>query len=374
MNRTGGIRGSGSSSKIRMLGTERKVPHLRGRPAVEKRTLSRQGIDEYRRNGEHALRSRLQKRVDMDVDHLEGLERLQSLAEDDGFRAGDVPDVRDTVSMAGILDGSERIELSHAGGEFESLEQGLEEDGWEDENNGQAKARRAEDWRTRRDRTDIRNRAFLSQMRDMVSAYIAMCAEAEMPVARASGDERHARVEEVYELRVVDMFDTSDVEVKLDPRGNGVAAALILAGLMPCAPWAPTVAFKIRVLEVYRVTHVRVAVSLINEQVAYQPSLCQQFSIAYDLYLDIRRRTDERVMHALGRDSTWRLKHACPACTYKLEGEDALIFDMLTTMDGNDSLKRVLRREKTTMAQDETGEPTLAKSTGGEVGSEPSCG
>lgn len=68
-------------------------------------------------------------------------------------------------------------------------------------------------------------------------------------------------------------------------------------------------------------------------------------------------------MHALGRDSSWRMKHACPACMYKLEGEDELIFDMLTTMDGNDSLKRVLRHEKTSMAQDETGEPTLAKSS-----------
>lgn len=68
-------------------------------------------------------------------------------------------------------------------------------------------------------------------------------------------------------------------------------------------------------------------------------------------------------MSALCRDSTWRMKHTCPACMYKLEGEDELIFDMLTTMDGNDSLKRVLRREKSTMAHDETGEPTLAKSS-----------
>ena len=90
--------------------------------------------------------------------------------------------------------------------------------------------------------------------------------------------------------------------------------------------------------------------------------MCQQFSIAYDLYLELRRRTDERVMHALGRDSSWRLKHACPACMYKLEGEDALIFSILTTMDGNDSLKRVLRRERTTMADHEADDPTLAKS------------
>jgi hypothetical protein len=81
------------------------------------------------------------------------------------------------------------------------------------------------------------------------------------------------------------------------------------------------------------------------------------------LYLDIRRRTDDRVTAALGRDSSWHMKHACPVCMYKLEGEDALIFEMLSTMDGNDSLKRVLRRDKSSMAQDKTGEPTLARSS-----------
>jgi ferredoxin-like protein FixX len=44
-------------------------------------------------------------------------------------------------------------------------------------------------------------------------------------------------------------------------------------------------------------------------------------------------------MQALGRDSKWRFKHACPACTYELEGEEGLIFRMLTCMDGNDLLK-----------------------------------
>ncbi|KAJ7785440.1 hypothetical protein B0H14DRAFT_3095663 [Mycena olivaceomarginata] len=143
---------------------------------------------------------------------------------------------------------------------------------------------------------------------------------------------------------------------------------------MPCAPWDPTVAINIRVLETYLVTHVHcphLAVQAFVKSlcdihgvhfVPYRPYLCQQFSIAYDLYLDIRRRTDERVMKALDCDSTWRMKHACPACMYKLEGEDALIFAMLTTMDGNDSLKRVLRRDKSSVGEDETGELTLAKS------------
>jgi hypothetical protein len=45
--------------------------------------------------------------------------------------------------------------------------------------------------------------------------------------------------------------------VKLDPRGNGVAAALIMEGLIPSAPTVPTVAINIRVVEAYRVIHVR---------------------------------------------------------------------------------------------------------------------
>jgi hypothetical protein len=40
----------------------------------------------------------------------------------------------------------------------------------------------------------------------------------------------------------------------------------------------------------------------------------------------------------------WRLHHACPACTYKLKDEKPLLFSLLFTMDGNDSLKRIRRR------------------------------
>lgn len=51
------------------------------------------------------------------------------------------------------------------------------------------------------------------------------------------------------------------------------------------------------------------------------------------------------VAESLWRDSPdWRLQHACPACTYKLVDEDQLTFSILYAMDGNDSLKRVLRR------------------------------
>lgn len=63
------------------------------------------------------------------------------------------------------------------------------------------------------------------------------------------------------------------------------------------------------------------------------------------MYLSIRNRVDQRIQTALKRnDSGWRLRHACPACTHKLTGEPELVFSMLVTMDGNDSLKRVQRR------------------------------
>ena len=54
---------------------------------------------------------------------------------------------------------------------------------------------------------------------------------------------------------------------------------------------------------------------------------------------------DNRVQKALKRnDPNWRLKHACPACTNKLQNQLDLVFNMLIAMDGNDSLKRLLRR------------------------------
>ncbi|KAF8162026.1 hypothetical protein K438DRAFT_1985345, partial [Mycena galopus ATCC 62051] len=359
-------KGSASSGRVRMLGSERKVPHVLGRAAVKKVTLSRCAVDEYRRVGEQALRARLNH---MEAEDQEGLDRLQSLADNEDFHAGDLPLQVNMVNMEDVLDGSERIELSHGGGEFSTLEEDLEADCGDDAE--EKKARKVEDWRTRRNRTDVRNRAFLSQMPAMVAAYMRMCAEPEMP-ARPCDQGTATTEDEIYEIQVVDMFDTSDVCVRLDLRSKGVGAALVLEGLMPCAPWSPTVAIKIRVLEAYRITHARCPHLAIQSfvkslcdihGVAYRPYLCQQFSIAYNMYLDIRQQTDERVMKALGRDSSWRLKHTCPACTYKLEGEDKLIFEMLTMMDGNDSLKRVLRHEKASMAQHEAEEPTLAKSS-----------
>lgn len=68
----------------------------------------------------------------------------------------------------------------------------------------------------------------------------------------------------------------------------------------------------------------------------------------FDVYLQIRASVHNRVQSTLGRDSPdWRLKHAFPTCTYKIKDEAPLLYSMLYTMDGNDSLKRVLKRSAT---------------------------
>ncbi|KAJ7474445.1 hypothetical protein B0H11DRAFT_1333315 [Mycena galericulata] len=143
-------------------------------------------------------------------------------------------------------------------------------------------------------------------MPQMVTAYTRYCAEQDSMPTRAReytpplADS--VEEEEVYTIKVVDMLDTSKVEVKLDPRGGGIAPALIMEGLVPCAPWTPNVAIAVRVLEAYRVAHVRCPQLAVQPYVKslcdihgvpYKPSVSQQFSIAYGVYLAIRRQTDQ---------------------------------------------------------------------------------
>jgi len=54
-------------------------------------------------------------------------------------------------------------------------------------------------------------------------------------------------------------------------------------------------------------------------QVTYHGCYRDQFSIAFDAYLDILRRIQEKMNIALGRDTKdWRLRNACPPCNYKV--------------------------------------------------------
>ncbi|KAJ7084524.1 hypothetical protein B0H15DRAFT_923560 [Mycena belliarum] len=134
-------------------------------------------------------------------------------------------------------------------------------------------------------------------------------------------------------------------------------------GYVPCSPYGPRVAITIRALEVYRVTHLRcprlgiqpyVRALCDIHGVAFRTYLSTQFSIAFDVYLATLALVERRVQKALGRDTPdWRLKNACPPCMYKLEGEPQLLIPLLTTMDGNNSLRRFGQKAR---VEDEGGE------------------
>ncbi|KAJ7763245.1 hypothetical protein B0H14DRAFT_2403566 [Mycena olivaceomarginata] len=135
-----------------------------------------------------------------------------------------------------------------------------------------------------------------------------------------------------------------------------MASAYVHQGLMPSTPLHPTVVVTVRTLELFRVMQLRCprlgvqafVRGLCNlHSVTPRPYLGSQFSTAFDVYLSIRAEVDKRVKVALGRDTpNWRLKNSCPACLYKLEGEPQLPRAFISTMDGNNSLKRFWRRER----------------------------
>ncbi|KAJ7200125.1 hypothetical protein GGX14DRAFT_372415 [Mycena pura] len=135
-----------------------------------------------------------------------------------------------------------------------------------------------------------------------------------------------------------------------------LSAGFVNLGYFPCSPSDATVVVTTRVLEVYRVAALRCPRLAIQpwvkslcdiHGVPFRPYLSTQFSIAFDLYLATRAIVDARVKVLLDRDSpNWRLKNACPACFYKLEGEPPLPLPFLSTKDGNNSLKRWNRRER----------------------------
>ncbi|KAJ7055501.1 hypothetical protein C8F01DRAFT_1319267 [Mycena amicta] len=254
---------------------------------------------------------------------------------DDGSEDADYIDVNE------VLDGTQQVELSHAGGELLAvLEHEIAEEVY-------SRPRRF-DHRTRQDRTQRLADAFVAQMGPMLRSYMDWCALEE--------DNRHGvrwgSVDggSLATFTAVDLFKSTKVSVVLDLR-NGICASLLARGFVPCSPMSPSVVISVEALEHYRVAHARCPRFVIQafvktlcdiHKVPYRQYLRAQFSIAYDLYLDLRRQAEKRVLGLLGRDGlSWRIKNDCPACGYKLEGEEKLLYDRLVTIDGNNSLKWV---------------------------------
>ncbi|KAJ7720635.1 hypothetical protein B0H16DRAFT_1666433 [Mycena metata] len=79
-------------------------------------------------------------------------------------------------------------------------------------------------------------------------------------------------------------------------------------------------------------------------------------AIRQEIEKEAQRAKFHFVRSTLGRGEKWRQENVCPACTYKLEGEPDLIFSILWTMDGNESLRRVIGKEWISEVDEEAGE------------------
>ncbi|KAG2038237.1 hypothetical protein BDR03DRAFT_933641 [Suillus americanus] len=124
---------------------------------------------------------------------------------------------------------------------------------------------------------------------------------------------------------------TEKVTVKLLSTDCTIASALVCQGVIPSSPISPAVGITTEALDLYCIVHLRSPHLSIQ---AFVKSMC-----------DLHGVLAAMVAKSLQQDSPdWRLKHACPTCTYVLTDEPKLTFSLLYAMDGNDSLKRVLQR------------------------------
>ncbi|KAJ7022500.1 hypothetical protein C8F04DRAFT_1194493 [Mycena alexandri] len=205
------------------------------------------------------------------------------------------------------------------------------------------------DLRKRRDRIAKQAYAFAGQMDDITDAYIKWGQQVADNLDRHPPPVPEAEVKKHIAVTVVDIFGTYSEQIAIHHSDVFPSASMVSQGFVPCAPYKANVAFSIRVLEIFRIAHLRtpqLSMHAWMKTVAdlhglpFKPYRAEQFSIAYDLYLGFLRRVKTK---RTGRSGGWR--NCCPSCMLKVEDEEELTFSILVTMDGNDSLKRVFRRE-----------------------------
>ncbi|KAI6018452.1 hypothetical protein BKA83DRAFT_4127671 [Pisolithus microcarpus] len=213
-----------------------------------------------------------------------------------------------------VLDGTEQLDVSHAGGEFQELTSELLGEFWKSTSQ-EVRAKRP-DYRTFQDRSAKQTAAFSVQLDVMMEAYMAWSLNQGGAGGKGffDSDERHMREEQqgkcdgmdtkLLSVLVLDVFcnthGTAGAEktsITVGPTDHYLSSALVRHGLIPCSPITPKVA---------------VTVPFYNHR-------SRQFSIALDVYLQIL------------------------ALVSNLD-EPAMRFKMLFAQDGNDSLKRVATR------------------------------
>ncbi|KAG2737755.1 hypothetical protein P692DRAFT_20883222 [Suillus brevipes Sb2] len=210
----------------------------------------------------------------------------------------------------------------------------------------EAVSKHRQDKRTRTQRNHHANAAWTQQIPALVEAYLRWRHGPENHCHGADEPSHHT-----FSVSGVGIMDFSP-HLLIQQQDNEVAnAALLRHGFLGCSPVQPTVAIRLECLELYHQirrrqssfgiqTFTKVLCALHN--VTYSSSLRVQFSIAFDIYLNMLRNIHSRVYQALGRDPiNWRMNGACPCCSFEQSDEPKLDPRRLHSMDGNHSAKRI---------------------------------
>ncbi|KAI6011801.1 hypothetical protein BKA83DRAFT_4466713 [Pisolithus microcarpus] len=292
----------------------------------------------------------------MTVTERHALEALRDPVSNDSVNEPTDDDHETDGYGAMVLDGTEQLDVSHAGGEFQELTSELLGEFWKSTSQ-EVRAKRP-DYRTFRDRSAKQTAAFSVQLDVMTEAYMAWSLNQGGAGGKGffDSDERRTWEEQQGKCDGVDtkLLSAEKTSITVGPTDRYLSSALVRHGLIPCSPITPKVTVTVSALNLYHTARQRCPHLSIQ---AYVKSLCdmhgvpfynhrsRQFSITLDVYLQILALISNLVRRALQRDQPdWRLKHCCPACTYKIQDEPAMRFKMLFAQDGNDSLKRVATR------------------------------
>ncbi|KAG1892860.1 uncharacterized protein F5891DRAFT_963824 [Suillus fuscotomentosus] len=290
----------------------------------------------------------------MSADQRHALEALRDHGDvtDDNAQVDD----NDSYGAWDVLDGTQALDISHGGGELQELTCGIAGDFW-NAHSRQSVCRK--DYQSRRDRTQCRIEAFDYQMPALITVYLTRSLERDEKCGmgfferQKDVDADDVNAGQVF-IEVVDIHHAEKVHLSILSSNTYLASALVRHGVIPCSPINPSVGMTIDCLEFYRIARQRCPNFSIQ---AFTKTLCDlqgkrfhsylscQLSITLDLYLLICTQVRSLVQEAIGQSAIdWNLKHACPACLYALDAEPQLKFSLLYAMDGNNSLKRVLKR------------------------------
>ncbi|KAJ3717365.1 hypothetical protein C8R42DRAFT_644620 [Lentinula raphanica] len=217
------------------------------------------------------------------------------------------------------------------------------------------------DYRTRRDRTHVSNNYWAQQLDEIVEAYLDYCWKQENGLAADAVEEGAITID------VVDVFDISTKTIPCSTNGFQ-SASLVRSGIIPTSPLVHSLGFTVRSINLYHKLFVRCprlgmqsfSKSICDmHRIPFKPHLASQLSVAFDLYVAILNAVRDRVRSHLGRRGRdWRMLNACPSCQYQLREDENLDVRMIISMDGNDSLRRVERKEDILQEQGSSGEAT----------------